>query len=154
MSNDVTETTDVTPEDSTEAPAREQETDWKAESRKWEARAKQNAAAAKRLADLEEASKTAEQKQAEALAEAQRELETYRHRDQVNAWAAEIVDGSGIPADVLRGSTRDELEAHFEQIKKLAAKPQEPTGFLPFKREPQRPSAEHSDFLGALFGAK
>lgn len=43
-----------------------------AESRKWEARAKENKAAADRLAQLEEESKTAEQKAAERLAAAEK----------------------------------------------------------------------------------
>lgn len=47
-------------------------TDWKAESRKWEQRARENKAAADRLAELEEASKTAEQKAADRLAAAEK----------------------------------------------------------------------------------
>jgi len=54
-----------------EAPA-VKETDWKAEARKWEERAKSNSSAAERLAEIEEASKSAEQKAAERLANAER----------------------------------------------------------------------------------
>lgn len=52
-------------------PATDQ-TDWKAEARKWEQRSKENAAAAKKLAELEEAQKSAEQKAAEREAAAER----------------------------------------------------------------------------------
>lgn len=47
-----------------DAPEVEQasEVDWKAKSREWERRAKANADAAKRLSDMEEAQKSAEQK--------------------------------------------------------------------------------------------
>lgn len=94
-------------------------TDWKAEARKWEQRAKDNTDAAKRLAEIEEASKSEAEKQAEALASAQRELEQFKQRDQVRSWAREIVTDSNVPADALRGSTREELEEHFGQLKAL-----------------------------------
>lgn len=53
------------------APARA-ETDWKAEARKWESRAKENSAAAKRLAEIEEANKTEAQKLAERVEAAEK----------------------------------------------------------------------------------
>lgn len=102
----------------TEAPAQDP-TDWRSEARKWEQRAKSNSDAAKRLAEIEEASKTEAQKQAEALASAQSELEQYKQRDQVRSWAQEIVTDSSVPADALRGSSREELQEHFEQLKAL-----------------------------------
>src|SRR5690606_17969818 len=64
-----------------EAPA--QEVDWKAEARKWEDRAKKNSDAAQRLAEIEEASKTAEQKAAERLAELEQKVNEYETREQV-----------------------------------------------------------------------
>ena len=59
------------PAPATDAP-KVDETDWKAEARKWEQRAKENTTAAKKLAEIEEASKTAEQKAAERLAAAEK----------------------------------------------------------------------------------
>src|SRR5690606_24941791 len=56
---------------STDEPAQE-DVDWKAEARKWEKRAKANAAAAKRLAEIEEAQKSEAEKAAERLAKAER----------------------------------------------------------------------------------
>lgn len=47
------------------------------------------------------------------------ELKKYQTREQVSKWAAEIVKGSPIPANVLRGSTKEELIEHFEQLKEL-----------------------------------
>lgn len=76
-------------------------------------------AKADRLAEIEEASKTEAEKQAEALASAQSELEQYKQRDQVRSWAQEIVTDSSVPADALRGSSREELQEHFEQLKAL-----------------------------------
>lgn len=60
----------VEPAQATPEPAAEP--DWKAEARKWESRAKENKGAAERLAEIEEANKTAEQKAAERLAAAEK----------------------------------------------------------------------------------
>lgn len=106
------------------------EPDWKtkyeetiAESRKWEQRAKENKSAAEKLAELEEASKTAEQKQAERLAELESQVSEYKTRDQVNEWKTEIVKDSHIAASLLRGSTREELESHFIELKSAIPDP-------------------------------
>lgn len=101
-----------------------QETDWKEMARKWEARAKENKAAADRLNEIEEASKSEQQKLQEKFDAVSRELDAYKTREQVAAWASEIVDGSDVPATVLRGSTREELQAHFDELKTvLGARP-------------------------------
>ena len=106
-----------TPEVPDQPPA--QETDWKAMSRKWEAQAKANAAAAKKLADLEEAAKTDEQRRVEQVTRLETELSQYKLREQQQAWAVEIVQGSQIPATVLRGGSREEMEAHFHSLQAL-----------------------------------
>lgn len=110
----------VTPE--SEAPAETdqpvKEIDWKAEARKHEARAKEasarakaNESAAQRLAEIEEASKTAEQKAAERLAEAERraaELEARANR-------ATVANEHGIPEAILAGpasSSAEDLAAY------------------------------------------
>lgn len=67
----------------------------------------------------QEAAKSEAQKQAEALQAAQSELEKYRLREQVSAWAKEVAEATGVPADALRGSSKEELEAHAEQLKAL-----------------------------------
>jgi hypothetical protein len=68
--------TEATPEApaTEDAPAQEQspEIDWKAKAREWERRAKENTSAAKRLAEIEEASKSEAQKVADRLAAAEK----------------------------------------------------------------------------------
>lgn len=96
-----------------------QETDWKAEARKWESRAKENSSAADRLAEIEEASKTEAQKQADALAKAQAQVKEYQGREQVAAWKTEVAAATGVPANVLAGATKEEIEAHAESLKAL-----------------------------------
>lgn len=99
------------------------DTDWKAEARKWEARAKANSDAADKLKSIEDASKTEVQKMSDRLTEAQSKLKGYEDRDQIHGWATEIVKDSHVPAEALRGTTREELEAHFQQLKSLIPEP-------------------------------
>ena len=107
----------ATPEAPAETPA--QETDWKAEARKWEARAKENLSkvnelspAAARLAEIEEASKTAEQKAAERLQAAEaRASELERKADR-----AEVAALKGVPMELLSGASRAEMEASAEKL--------------------------------------
>ncbi len=116
----------------TPAPA---EIDWKAESRKWEARAKENQAAATKLAEMDEAAKTELQKANDAKAAAESERDALRKEKQVTKWAADIAKKAGLPADALRGSTEEELQAHADQLKALIApteevKPGTPKGLI------------------------
>ncbi|BDZ40816.1 hypothetical protein GCM10025865_01150 [Paraoerskovia sediminicola] len=113
-----------TPEAS-EVPA--QETDWKAEARKWETRAKENKTAAEKLAEIEEASKTEAQKNADALAAAQARVKEFETREQIAAWKAEVSKETGVPATALAGSTLEELQAHAEVLKPLITKSAEPS---------------------------
>ncbi|RLP74358.1 hypothetical protein D9V32_13500 [Mycetocola tolaasinivorans] len=104
----------------------ETETDWKAEARKWEKFAKENKAraeanedAAQRLGALEEAQKSAEQKQQEALAAAQArvlELESKDLRATVAAEKSDPSKGIHVPAALLAGTTREELEASADAL--------------------------------------
>ena len=103
-----------------ETPAQES-TDWKAEARKWEQRAKENTAAAARLAEIEEAS----QKQAEQLAAAQARIAEFEQAAQVASWIQEVAEAAGVPASALRGSTKEEIEAHAETLKALIGRQQE-----------------------------
>ena len=94
------------------------------EAAKYRTEAKANAEAAKRLAAIEEANKTAEQKQAEALAQLQAE----NARLQAEALKAQVAAAKGVPADLLAGTTEDELNAAADRL--LAFKgTQPPTDF-------------------------
>lgn len=80
-------------------------------------------AAASKLAEIEESSKTELQKALDRATAAEERIAAYEAKEQTAKWAAEIVKGSSIPASVLRGSTREELEAHFNELKALAPTP-------------------------------
>lgn len=116
MSENVAENT--TPEAvEVESPA--QETDWKAEARKWEQRAKEHRAKlrdlepkAQRFEEIEESQKTELQKLQERLAAAEgqaQELALAKDR-------AEVAAEKGVPASLLHGATREELEAAADAL--------------------------------------
>ena len=107
--------TEPASEPATEAPKPEapaQETDWKAEARKWEERAKANKSAAEKLAEIEEASKTADQKAADRL-----QLAEKRAADlELKADRAEVAALKAVPMDLISGSTREEMEASADKL--------------------------------------
>lgn len=97
-------------------------------------------AKADKLAEIEEANKTEEQKQAERVAELEKKLSDYETREQLNAWKGEVATEKGVPAHLLRGSTREELAEHADEIKAL----------LDEKPQPQRPNSNVSKTPPAL----
>lgn len=115
------------------APAApEPTTDWKSEARKWEARAKDNSTAAARLKEIEDASKTAEQKSTEDRAAAEKraaEAELRLHKYEVTT-AKFSAAGAQLTPDVLdlvTGSTREEIEASTDKVLRLIAASAAPT---------------------------
>lgn len=46
------------------------------------------------------------------------ELATYRASEQKRTWASEVAQETGVPADVLRGETKEEMEAHAKTLEK------------------------------------
>lgn len=109
-------------------------TDWKAEARKWEGRSKENSGAAQRLAEIEEAKKTDEQKVTDRIAAAEKRAADL----EAQVIRAEVAAAKGIPAELLHGGTKEEFEAaadaliafRGEQIKP-EPKPEKQTYFVP-----------------------
>jgi hypothetical protein len=75
------------------------------------------------LDQLKQASKTELEQALDRATKAEAAVAGFQAKEQAKQWAADIVRGSEIPAHVLRGSTREELQAHFDQLKELAPKP-------------------------------
>ena len=85
------------------------------EAARYRTEAKANADAAKKLADIEEAQKTAEQKAAERLAEAERKAA----EAEAKMALATVAGESGVPADILNGPedrTPEGLQAFADKI--------------------------------------
>lgn len=126
-------------------PAEPKEPNWKTEARKhearskeWKAKAEANEAAAQRLAELEEAQKTEAQKAQDALSQAQADLA----QERTARLRAEVSADKGVPAALLAGSTREELEESADALiafrGESGAAPQIPA--VPtVGKEPQRP---------------
>ena len=105
------------------APTEPEPTDWKSESRKWEARAKENAAAAQRLTELEEAQKTELQKANDRAAAAEKAAAdaaaSLADRDRTDAERKlrdQVAADKKVPAALLTGSTKEELEASADEL--------------------------------------
>ena len=115
----------------------EPEKDWKAEyekavaqSRKWEQRSKDNAAAAKELEALKDASKTDAEKLADATKRAERaeqKLAEYESKAERAAIVAEVAAAKGVDAEWLgrmSGDDREAIEANADYIaSKLSGAP-------------------------------
>ena len=120
MSDDLNETPEQEPNG--ETPDRTDGVDWKAKSREWERRAKANAEAAKKLADIEESSKSESQRSSDRISELERQVADYQAGEQARQFASDVSGDTGVPAHLLRGATLDEVKAHAAAIK--AAFPQ------------------------------
>ena len=91
-----------------------------AESRKWEKRAKENAAAAKQLAEIEDAKKS----EIERATTKQQRAEAERDEAVAKLLRYEVAAATGIPSTAahrLQGSSREELEADARELAKLLA---------------------------------
>ncbi|WP_336715344.1 hypothetical protein [Arthrobacter sp. USHLN218] len=135
-------TPDPTP--TPEPPAQEPTTDWKAEARKWEARAKENKTA---LDDLTGRFTAVESEHGELAAKVQ----AFEAKEARAGLLAEVSKATGVPADLLRGETKEDLEAHAEVLKPLI-KPSGP--IIPGQeRHPDKvPESEGRQTVKKLFG--
>lgn len=114
---------------------------WKALSRKNETQAKANAAAAKRLAEIEDANKTEQQKLTERAEIAEKALQAATaERMKTTVGAAK---GLTLPQSMrLQGSTQDELEADAEAfLAELKTPPTAPS----FQGGPRTPARSSTD---------
>lgn len=105
---------DSAPKNEDNAAVSKPEIDWKSESRKWENRAKENRRAAN---ERDELAKAIGDKDAtiEALKAKVADFETAA---KVREWSANAAAEHGISADLIRGTTEDEINAHAAAIAK------------------------------------
>lgn len=101
---------------------------WKALSRKNEQQAKENAEKARKFDEVEEANKT-ELEKVQARAEAaEKKLADQAAKEEAEQLRQSIAKEKGfedrkIPASALRGTTREELEAHADQLLAILPEP-------------------------------
>ncbi|WP_336642059.1 hypothetical protein [Microbacterium sp. USHLN272] len=101
---------------------------WKALSRKNEERANSNADKAKRFDELEDANRTELEREKARADAAEKIIADQKAKDDAASLRDEIAKAKGfeerkVPASALRGSTREELEAHADEILALLPEP-------------------------------
>lgn len=92
--------------------------DWKSEARKWESRSKENYEKALKLDEIEEASKTEQQKLSDKLEKVEKEYSALQQKTLRN----EIISEYNLPAVLakrLSGETQEELEADAKELASL-----------------------------------
>lgn len=102
----------------------------KADSRKWEGRAKENKSKADAFDRAQDEAKSEAQRLTERAERAEAELQGLRDAQAREQWAREASRRTGVPSDVLRGSTKEEIDAHADELAALLAPrpPVVPTG--------------------------
>ena len=91
-----------------------------------------------------EADKSELQKAIDRADAAEQKASAYEAKQQVSQWAVEIVKDSPIPASVLRGSTKEELIEHFDQLKALAVPTKQRTHVPPGKPTDGEPTGSRA----------
>lgn len=135
-------------EGATSAP---KETDWKAEADRWkalsrqnEARAKANADKAKRLDEIEEQAKTEMQKAIERAEAAEKRAADL----EVQATRARIAAAKGVSADLLTGTTEEEITESADRL--LAWRSETSTPPKPPASTPATDAGARGDVIGSV----
>lgn len=92
-------------------------------------------AAFEELEKIKEGEKSDLQKAIERAEKAEGERNALQAEKDKSSWASEVAKATGVPAEVLRGSTKEEMEAHAEALKPHFSKSAAPVvgsdGFAP-----------------------
>lgn len=144
MSDVTPDTAGAAQENDAATPAQADATDWKAEARKWEARAKDNKSALDGLASEREALVAERDELSGKVAG----FEAAKERE---ALLADVAGVKGVPASALRGSTREELEAHADVLADLI-KPSAPVVPGQAKAPTKIPDSPEKEAVRSLFG--
>ena len=124
--------------------------DLKAKADKFDASEAANKTELQKLIDRAEA---AEKKAAEFEAEKKAAADKAAHDKQVAEWADEVAKATNVPAALLRGSTKEDLEKHAEQIKPVIVATR--NGVVPNEgAQPSNATTEERATVAALFGSK
>ena len=118
--------------------------------------AKANKAAADELEKLKESQMSETEKAAKRTQELEAQVAAYKAKEQQAEWKTQVSAKTGIPAEALRGSTLEEIQAHADILKPLM----HPAPKLPNVPNPaQHPAGQTADerakaYVRSLFGNK
>lgn len=113
----------ITEDEQENSEIEEAEVDWETKfrearthSREWERRAKANESAAKELEKLKDANKSELERAQERAAAAEAKLKSLQAEKDIAEWRQEVAKETGVPADILSGSTKEEIEDHAKLL--------------------------------------
>lgn len=110
----------------------------------------------KTAAEAFEEQKTAlEQQIADAVSRAETaegKVQEFETEKQISSWRDEVAKAAGVPADALRGSTKEEFEAHAEVLKPLVTAATAGPIVRTVGDSPNPQTSEESEFVTSLFG--
>lgn len=111
-------------------------------------------AAEARLREIEDAQKSEAQKQTEELDRLRKAVAEHEAQQQRAVWLSEVASATGVPADVLRGSTREEIEAHAAAVKPLITAETGPRVPNPGATPESKPVSDEAAFARSIFGGQ
>lgn len=82
---------------------------------------------------------------------AKAEAESLKAEKKREAWVKAASKKTGVPAELLRGATEEEIEAHAESLKSYVGKKAAPVVYLGNPSSEEKPS-EKAEFARQLFG--
>jgi hypothetical protein len=107
---------------------------------------------ASKFDQLTEAQKSEVQRATERAEALERELTAIRTKEQIATWKSQVADATGVPVDVLAGSTLEELQAHGEKLKPLIAASNRDRAVLANPGDmPDRPVIDDAAWAHSLF---
>lgn len=127
-----------------------------AHSREWEKRAKDNKAAADELKQLKQSQMSEAEKTAERIRELEARNAAYEAREQQAAWKAEVSKKTGVPAELLRGTTLEDIEEHAQQLAAVLHPKPKGAALADPGRTPDKPAKQDTQrkYVRDLFGDK
>lgn len=104
---------------------------------------------------LKERNKTELEKAQDKAAKLENQLKALEQKEKVASWKREVAEATGVPADVLRGSTKEDIEEHASVLQKAFAKPSAPIvgsdGLYPNKTKGKSTKEEFSQMMDEFF---
>lgn len=100
--------------------------------------------------EIQEGNKTELEKAIEETARLESELEAIKKRDQIAEWKREISKETGVPEDVLRGDTEEDIQAHADSLKSHFSTKSgfvSSDGFAPSKTEKRSTASQFAEAL-------
>lgn len=79
---------------------------------------------------------------------AEASVATFEGEKQVTQWRTEVAEATGVPAGILRGSTKEDFEAHAAELKPLLTAQESPV--LPHQGKTPTAAATTSKWAGVI----